>query len=164
MQLPSVAADNARGRKENPLSRRPKTNCLDDAALKDLEEMRANLEQYRRAGLTQKNRALVRQVLTGDVWRQVVNLPQSLMANARSFQDRASSKAAITAQLAVAIALLTVAPVRIANLTAARLGENLIKPGGPKTPYWLVFPNYDVKNRIDLNFSLSADLSELIDE
>ena len=35
---------------------------------------------------------------------------------------------------------LTVAPVRLANLTAIWLGINLIKPGGPASNYWLVFP------------------------
>src|SRR5262249_41973452 len=38
------------------------------------------------------------------------------------------------------------------------------KPGGPQTPYWLVFPHYDVKNRVDLSFELDAYLTELIDE
>jgi hypothetical protein len=41
---------------------------------------------------------------------------------------RAPLKAAVIAQLAVAIAILTFAPVRLANLTAIRLGTNLIKP------------------------------------
>jgi integrase len=44
------------------------------------------------------------------------------------------------------------------------LGENLIKPGGLNTPYWLVFPHYDVKNRVDLNFKFDQPLTELIDE
>jgi integrase len=140
------------------------TGCLDAASLDALTEIRANLEQHRRAGLTEKNRKLVREVLTGDVWRQIVKLPRGLMAQARSANDHASMKAAVTAQLAVAIGILTPAPVRIGNLAAVRLGENLIKPGGPKSPYWLVFPHYDVKNRVDLNFPLSMALTELIDE
>ena len=38
-----------------------------------------------------------------------------------------------------------------------RLGENLIKPGiKPEDPYWLVFPHYDVKNRVS---SKQIDLS-----
>ena len=39
-------------------------------------------------------------------------------------------KAAMTAQIAVAVAILTAAPVRASNLAAIRLGENLNKPGG----------------------------------
>ena len=68
--------------------------------------------------------------------------------------DYAPVKAAVTAQLAVAIAVLTVAPVRLGNLTRVRLEENLIRPGGLGSPYWLVFPHYDVKNQVDLNFKL----------
>ena len=44
------------------------------------------------------------------------------------------------------------------------MGQNLIKPGGLNTPYWLVFPHYDVKNRVDLNFKFDQPLTDLIDE
>ena len=68
------------------------------------------------------------------------------------------------AQLAVSIAILSVAPIRLQNLTAIRLGTNLIKPGGPVSNYWLAFPDYDVKNRIRLEFPLERYLTRLIDE
>ena len=54
-------------------------------------------------------------------------------------------------------------PVRLGNLGAIRIGENLIRPGGPGTPYWLVFSRYDVKNRIRLETVFDADVTELID-
>ena len=41
---------------------------------------------------------------------------------------------------AVAIALFTVAPVRIGNLVRIRLEENLIRAAGPEGSFWLVFP------------------------
>jgi predicted ATPase len=34
---------------------------------------------------------------------------------------------------------LTFAPVRLANLTAIRLGTNLIKPGGPDSNFWITY-------------------------
>jgi integrase len=86
------------------------------------------------------------------------------MQQARSARDHAPIKAAVSAQLAVAIAILTFAPVRLRNLVSIELGQNLIKPGGLNTPYWLVFPHYDVKNRVDLNFKFDQPLSDLIDE
>jgi integrase len=138
--------------------------CLDEAGLERLEDMRANLEQYRHGGLTPKNLHLIRQILNDEVWDRVVNCPKALMLRARSLKDQAPLKAAITAQIAVAIAILTVAPVRASNLAAIRLDENLIKPGGPQTSYWLVFPHYDVKNRVDLNFPLDEYLTDIIDE
>ena len=140
------------------------TGCLDQAALERLDEMRVALEHHRREGLTSKNLQLVRQVLTDGVWSEVVALPNALMQEARSAKDHAPIKAAISAQLAVAVAILTFAPVRLSNLASIELGQNLTKPGGPNTPYWLVFPHYDVKNRIDLNFKFDQDLTDLIDE
>jgi integrase len=140
------------------------TGCLDQAALDRLDDMRAALEQHRHEGLTPKNLQLIRQVLTDGVWGEVVSLPNVLMHQARSAKDHAPIKAAVSAQLAVAIAILTFAPVRLCNLSSIELDQNLIKPGGLNTPYWLVFPNYDVKNKVDLNFQFDQLLTDLIDE
>jgi Phage integrase family len=140
------------------------TKCLDDAACQRLDEMWRDLEQHRQGGLTDKNLALIRQVLTSGVWSRVVQLPLAMMATARSQQANQPIRAAVTAQLAVAIAILTFAPVRLANLTAIKLGFNLIKPGGPNSNYWLVFPNYDVKNRVKLEYPLEQHITRLIDE
>ena len=140
------------------------TGCLDQAALERLDDIRVALEHHRREGLTPKNLQLIRQVLTDGIWNEVVSLPNVLMQQARSAKDHAPIKAAVLAQLAVAIAILTFAPVRLANLVSIELGQNLIKPGGLNTPYWLVFPHYDVKNRIDLNFQFDQPLTDLIDE
>jgi integrase len=140
------------------------TGCLDQEAIDRLDEMRVALEQHRREGLTPKNLQLIRQVLTEGVWREVVALPNVLMEQARAAKDYTPIKAAISARLAVAIAILTFAPVRLGNLVSIKLGENLNKPGGPNTPYWLVFPDYDVKNRVDLNFKFDQLLTDLIDE
>jgi len=140
------------------------TGCLDHAAVKRLDEISATLEQHRHEGLTQKNLQLIRQVLTDGVWSEVVSLPNALMQEARSVKDHAPIKAAVSAQVAVAIAILTLAPIRLRNLICIELGQNLNKPGGPNSPYWLVFPHYDVKNRIDLNFQFDDALTDLIDE
>src|SRR5258705_199237 len=86
------------------------------------------------------------------------------MRQARADQAHAPVKAAVTAQLAVAIAILSFAPVRLTNLVSIELDKNLIKPGGPNSPFWLVFPHYDVKNRVNLEFTFDEDLSGLIDE
>jgi hypothetical protein len=58
--------------------------------------------------------------------------------------------------VAVAIAIETVAPVRASNLATIRLDENLTRPGGIGSNYLLVFPHYDVKNRVDLTFEGSV--------
>jgi hypothetical protein len=140
------------------------TQCLDDTAMAQLDDMRAALEEYRPVGLTEKNMAVIRQVLSSDVWRLVVRLPWQLMQEANAIRDGAPVKAAGLAQLAVAIGILSVFPVRLGNLGTIRIGENLIRPGVPGTPYWLVFSRYDVKNRIKLETVFDVDLIELIDD
>lgn len=140
------------------------TGCLDPGAVERLDDIRAELEVYRNNGMTEKNLAVVRQVLSGTIWSEVTSLPAALMAQARAMRDHAPMKAAVTAEIAVAISILTFAPVRIGNLGRIRLNENLIKPGGIDSPYWLVFPDYDVKNRVQLQFPLDEDRTSLIDE
>jgi hypothetical protein len=66
--------------------------CLDDVAMERLDDMRASLETHRRGGLTEKNMILVRQVISGDVWRRVINLPEALMAQARLLSDQSPVK------------------------------------------------------------------------
>src|SRR5262249_50278260 len=97
-------------------------------------------------------------------WKLIANLPLQMMATARLDRTRAPLKAAVTAELAVAIAIETVAPVRIANLATIKLGFNLIKPGGPGSEYWLRFPGFDTKNRVKLEFLLPRYIARLIDE
>jgi hypothetical protein len=140
------------------------TGCIDAEGCGTLANMRADLEDHRQGGMTDKNLAAIRQVLTDGVWSRVVNLPAQLMAEARSLHPHAPVKAAVLAQLAVAIAILSFAPVRLANLAAIELGQNLIKPGGPDSNYWLVFRGIDVKNRVNLKFPFGQRLTDLINE
>ena len=129
-----------------------------------LDEIRIALEQYRSTGLTEKNRKLIRQIAQSDVWREVVRLPQRLMAEARINAKTKPYRAAVTAQLAIAILILIRAPVRMQNLASIRIGINLIRPGGPGAPYMLVFPDYDVKNGVPLEFAFDEATTALIDE
>src|SRR5262249_6948926 len=138
--------------------------CVDEAGLEKLGDIRSKLEKYRQGGMTPKNMKLIRQVLNEKVWERVINCPTELMRRAASLKEKDPAQAAESAQIAVAVAILTEAPVRAANLAAIRLDENLIKPGGPDTSYLLVFPHYDVKNRVDLTFEFDDYLTGLIDE
>jgi hypothetical protein len=78
------------------------TKCLDDEACERLRELWQNLEQHRHGGLTDKNIALIRQVLTPGVWKRIVKLPLAMMEAARH-QQHAPIRAAVMAQLAVAL-------------------------------------------------------------
>lgn len=139
------------------------TNSLTEDELAELDEMRVCLEEHRRSGLTEKNLAVVRAVLAGNIWTKVVQLPDQLMAEARKRKAKSPMKAAVLAQVAVAIRILTYAPIRIGNLVDISLETNLIRPDGLAGPYWLQFPDYDVKNGIDLTYPFSGDVTRFIE-
>jgi hypothetical protein len=73
---------------------------LTTGEIEGLDEIRIALEQYRSTGLTEKNRGLIRQIAQSDVWREVVRLPQRLMAEARITAKAKPYRTAVTAQLA----------------------------------------------------------------
>jgi integrase len=139
-------------------------NCLPPEQLEEIKDMLADLKHQSPRGMTDKNLAAIRSFMQGEAWRALHGLPQVLMAEAKEASYASPTKAAIRAQLAVAIGILNVAPIRRGNLGAIRIGENLIRTGGPGSPYRLMFPNYDVKNRVRLDFPLDAELTALIDD
>jgi len=141
-----------------------RSEVLSEVEIERLDEIRIALEQYRSTGLTEKNRKLIRQIAQNDIWREVIRLPQKLMAEARAHRKTKPYRAAVTAQLAIAILILIRAPIRIQNLASIQIGLNLVKPGGPEAPDMLVFPDYDVKNGVPLEFAFDATTTATIDE
>ena len=59
------------------------TKCLSEEDCRALGDLRHTLEEHRRSGLTDKNIALIRRVLSPGVWSNVVHLPRAMMAEAR---------------------------------------------------------------------------------
>ncbi len=140
------------------------TKCLSERECEQLWQIwnRLNVERPEE-GLTEKNLAFLQKVLTPGVWGRVVKLPFAMMEEARRQRHR-PIRAAVIAQLAVAIAIESVAPVRLENLTSIRLGVNLTKPDGPNSNYWLHFMPEDTKNNVRLQFVFKEYLTHLIDE
>jgi integrase len=139
------------------------SGALNQIDLARLDDLRAVLEEHRELGLTPKNLKVVRAILSGHVWQEVVDLPERLMAKAKKTVAHAPHRAALSAQIAIGIALLTFAPVRISNLVGIRIGQHLIRPAGLDGNYLLSIPSNEVKNRVPLEFPLDAELSRLID-
>jgi hypothetical protein len=73
-----------------------RSEVLSEIDIERLDEIRIALEQYRSTGLTEKNRRLIRQIAQSDVWREVVRLPQRLMAEARISAKTKPYRAAVT--------------------------------------------------------------------
>jgi len=137
---------------------------LSEDDLRRLMDLHSALEPYREEGMTPKNLSLIQLVLTDGVWARVVGVVDELMRQARRMRGHAPIRAGVLAQIAVAVGILTVAPIRLGNLTAIRLDDNLTKPGGPGSIYWLQFRRYDVKNNQPLNYKLDEVLTAVIDE
>ncbi len=129
----------------------------------ELTEFAEVLDEHRSLDLSEKNKAFIRMLLGSDVWGRVVSLPQALLKEAEAASRHAGKKGALLAQTAVAIAILSVAPIRRGNLVSLVLGKTLIQPDGPGTAYWITIPNYDVKNRVALEYPLPDAVSQVID-
>ena len=134
---------------------------VDEAHLEGLRNVRRRLPPVP-AGMTDKNRSLLRQFEDRETLRRLLLLPQQLLAEARKGGAN-SARAAINMQLAVATELLLMAPVRMSNLIAIRVGDELIRPGSRGPPYRLVFEPADTKNAELIEFELPAELSKMID-
>jgi integrase len=134
----------------------------DPAALvkiKELERLQRCLGPQRKR-LTEKNRTLLRTLDAPAVRAKVIGLPERLATWAK--QD-SPSRSAVAMQIAVAIAILRNAPVRIANLAGLRLNEHLVRPGGPRSLWQIDIPGHQVKNGEPLSYELPHRTTALID-
>lgn len=139
------------------------SGALSETDLARLDDLRAVLEEHREIGLTPKNKRVVHAISSGTVWCEVVSLPERLLSEAKKTLAHAPHRASLSAQIAIGIAILTFAPVRISNLAGIRIGAHLTKPGALDGNYLLSIPSNEVKNRVDLEFPFDATLTKLID-
>ena len=88
-------------------------------------------------------------------------LPGQLFDEALAERD-APIQAAVKAEIALAIQILLVAPMRLANLAALNLEKNVVRVGGPEPTYHLVIPPEDVKNDQPLEYPLPKVVNEML--
>jgi hypothetical protein len=88
----------------------------------------------------------------------LLHLPARLFAEAKAC--RAGRRRQQLCQVALAIEILTFAPMRVGNLVSLRLGASLRRVAQGHESYWLIsIPAHEVKNRTELTFELpSGDL------
>jgi integrase len=125
----------------------------------ELKRYRQRLERHRKPGLTPKNQALIRKVTNPNMRKRLQSLPESLMQKALA-EKSALHMAAVLAELAVAIELLLVAPMRVGNLSKLKLNESLF--GAPKGPFHIAIPPEDVKNDLPLEYPLPHRTNRLL--
>jgi hypothetical protein len=116
-----------------------------------------------RHGMTEKNRATLRCFEDDALVAKFLAFPEMI---ARRHRNKVEFKFwhAVEVQIALAIELLTVAPVRCGNLAAIHLERNLISLGfGKNRQIHLYFPANTVKNDTELEFPLPASTVALLD-
>jgi integrase len=115
----------------------------------------------RRPGLTAKNMAVVRLFKEPGNRARLKALPGKLFDEALMQRD-APIQAAVKASMALAIQILLVAPMRLANLASLNLEDNVIQVGGIDPSYHLVIPPEEVKNDQPLEYPLPKVVSEML--
>jgi len=110
--------------------------------------------------LAEKNRRLLRELSDPATLAQLLLLPERLAAwAARGTQARG----ALAMEVAVAIAILLVAPMRISNLARLHLKEHLVRPGGSRSLRMIDIPPEQVKNEVRLLYELSQRVTGVVD-
>ena len=134
---------------------------VNETHLQSLRNIRRQLPPVP-TGMTDKNRRTLRQFEDPEALHRLLLLPQQLIAEAGQC-GTLRERTAIKAQLAVAIELLLLAPIRMSNLITLRIGHELIRPTGGTAGYRLAIGPSETKNTEPIDFALPPHLTELID-
>jgi len=133
----------------------------DDHVLETLKAMRKQL-RCPRAGLTPKNKTILRQFNDPLNVAKIVNLPDRLLAEAKKRKN--PNKAALLVQTALAIEILLIAPIRLRNLLTLGFDAHLAySRAGRKGVVHIVIPGEEVKNDEPLEFELPKSTVELLE-
>jgi integrase len=132
-----------------------------ETEIQALERYCVRLRRKRRFGLTEKNMAVIRTFKNLNNRNRLKALPTQLFDEALAERD-APIQAAVKAQIALAIQILLVAPMRLANLAALNLEENVVHVSGIEPTYHLVIPPEEVKNEEPLEYPLPKMVNEML--
>ncbi len=131
------------------------------AQIQALEKYCFKLRKKRSKGMTPKNMTVIRHSKDPKNRQSLKTLPGRLFDQALAERD-APIQAAVKAEMALAIQILLVAPMRLANLAALHLEKNVVRVGGLEPTYHLVIPPEDVKNDEPLEYPLPHVVSEML--
>ena len=114
-----------------------------------------------RTGLTDKNRALVRQFEDQRLLGQLLALPDALRKRLTT-RRLSPSRRLQQARIALAIDLLLVAPIRLHNLANLRIDRNLQWPSGRDGTVYLVLDESETKNAQPLEYPLPERTRDIL--
>ena len=113
-------------------------------------------------GLSPKNRDRLRPFTDPATRDRLLLLPQQLMREASRAKDP-DRRDAMAAQMAVALEIGQMAPLRAANLVSLEIGRTLIFVGKGRQEYAVIaVPEAEVKNEIALEYPLPPESTALI--
>jgi integrase len=126
-----------------------------------LEQLKEAERAFRKTtdGLTERNKAKIRQFADENNIRRLVMLPANVVEELRPEQPTLGE--AIVVQSALAVSILLAAPVRAKNLASIDITKHIHRVS--ETNCYLVFPENEVKNRVDLEYPLPLATIELLD-
>ena len=130
---------------------------VDDTELAKIRRVCAKVA-IRQKGMTPKNRQRLGPFHDPAVVSAFLDLPDRMVREVRS-NDRRTVVDAVTAQIAVAIAILQAVPMRIHNLTALDVERHFVPRGGR---VFLSIPEHEVKNGLPIEMEIPGDVADLI--
>ena len=114
-------------------------------------------------GLTDKNRKRLRQFDDQKNVRLLLDFPYQEVERAIK-ADKGRRLDAVRVQIALAVGILTMMPVRAANLVGLHLDRHIQRTrAGKNGVVHIVIPGHEVKNGEDLEFELPGEVVELLD-
>jgi site-specific recombinase XerD len=131
---------------------------VDAASLARLKRYRANLAP-RSGGLRPKPQRALRQFVDRANIEKLLVLPQKIRRRLERKDDHTLADARLM-QVAVALELLLMRPIRRSNLVGLRLGLHVIRTGSKLV---IVIDEAEVKNRVGHDYALPTEATCLID-
>jgi site-specific recombinase XerD len=118
----------------------------------------------RQRGLTDKNRARLRQFDDRRNLERLLFYPADVMDELRRIDD-SGVRGALQAAIAVAVAVLLAAPIRLANLAALRLDVHVLRTRAARDSVWhLVLAAHETKNSEPREYQLGPETVALLQE
>src|SRR5829696_7569012 len=111
-------------------------------------------------GLTDKNNAMLRAFTDPELLGRLIRLPDRLWREA--LQQAPSQRQLAKAQAALAIAILTYAPLRIANLSALAFDRTLFLPARADQESLIEIPAAEMKNREPFSITLPPKITAML--
>lgn len=136
---------------------------VDPEHLEALRALRRSLSS-RDTGLTPKNRERLRQFTDHRNIEALLGLPQRILEAARRSKG-VTLRDALDVQVAIALEMLLMMPIRRANLVTLRVGPegHVMHPSTPGERAWVVVGGHEVKNAVDLEYPLPPETSALLE-